>query len=371
MDETSIFLSAGDPSGDNASARLVDSLISLHGPIRFSGLGGERLKKLGQRQLADPDRLAVIGFWEVAKQFRYFKKLLDDCVRDIKHQLPDCVILVDYPGFNLRLAERIKPLGIPIIYYITPQVWAWHKRRVHRMRQLLDLALVILPFEKKFFDENKVPCEFVGHYLLEDIPTEYIASAIPKQNQLCLMPGSRPQEIERMLLPMLETARLFNRKYGTGAVVAAVKGRFDYEKLWEPYRGDGIELLYDDPRRAIAESSLVLAASGTATLETAIIGRPMVVVYKTGNVTYQIAKRMITLDKIALVNLVLGEKLVPEMIQDEATPEKMMNELSRLYEDETYYQKMRRRLNDVPSMLGGEGASDRAAQLIVSLLERD
>ncbi len=368
MDDASIFISAGDPSGDNAAARLVGALTDLHGKLNLYGLGGNRLRELGQKQLADPDDLAVIGFWEVAKHFRFFKRLLTGAVEEIKQRQPKCVILIDYPGFNMRLAERIKPLGIPIVYYITPQVWAWNKKRVHKIRALVDKVLVILPFEQKFFSDNGVNSEFVGHYLLEDILPEYIASPVPAENRLCLMPGSRPQEIERMLIPMVRTASMFNKKYGTRAVVAAVKDRYDYEKCLENYKSDNIQLLYDDPRRAVAESSLVLTASGTATLETAIIGRPMVVVYKTGNITYQIAKRVIKLDKIALVNLVLGEKVVPEMIQGQATPEKMMAELEKFYNEELYFESVKKRLNAVPQKLGGPGASKRAAEQITEYL---
>jgi len=368
MEEASLFLSAGDPSGDNAAARLIRSLTELAGPINLAGLGGARLKKLGQRQLAEPDDLAVLGFWEVAKQARFFKRLLSSSVDEIRQTKPNCVVLIDYPGFNLRLAKRIKPLGIPIVYYITPQVWAWHKKRVHQIRKLIDKVLVILPFEEQFFREHGVESRFVGHYLLEDIPAEYIASPAPQVNRLCLMPGSRPQEIERMLLPMLRTARMFNKKYGTTAVVAAVKGRFDYEKYIEEFRTDNVELVYDDARRAVAESSLVLTASGTATLEAAIIGRPIVVVYKTGSITYHIAKRLVKLDNIGLVNLVLGEKAVPELIQSDASPEKMMAEFEKLYNDEAYYHSVVEKLRRVPQMLGGTGASRRAAELIAEYL---
>jgi lipid-A-disaccharide synthase len=372
MAPTTLFLSAGDPSGDNAAGRLAAALKKHLPDLDLFGLGGEKLRYHGQHQLADSSDLAVLGFWEVARRFRFFQRLLARCADEIKRRRPAAVILVDYPGFNLRLAKKIKPLGIPVIYYISPQVWAWGQRRVGTIKNLVDLMLVILPFEVEFYRRHGMEAHFVGHYLLDDIPQQYQRSPLPTRqpSSLCLLPGSRPQEIERILPPMLETARRFNRLYGTRAVIAGMKGRFDYEPLVRDYAGDDIMVSFEDSRRIIYESSLVLTASGTATLETAVIGRPMVVVYKTGFVTYQIARRLIRLDNIALVNLVLNERVVPELIQHQVTPENILPLLSRCYEDRPYVQRVKARLDTVPDLLGGTGASERAAQLIAECLRR-
>jgi lipid-A-disaccharide synthase len=364
MQTKTLFLSAGDPSGDNAASRLIAALKDIIPDFTFFGLGGNKLKKLGQDQLAEGNELAVLGFWEVAKRYFFFRQLFYRCADEIKHRQPAAIILVDYPGFNLRLAERIRSLGIPIIYYISPQVWAWQKRRVEEIKRLVDLMLVILPFEEEFYRQNDVAAHFVGHYLLEDIPQEYINSPIPTKGTLSLLPGSRPQEIERMLPPMLQTAQHYNYLYGTKAVVAGIKDCFEYEKYLNEYASDGITVSFEDARKTIYESSLVLTASGTATLETAIIGRPMVVIYKTGFVTYLIARRLIKLDKIALVNLVLGEKVVPELIQRRVKPEYIVPKLTRYHEDSRYLQDVKTKLSRVPELLGGTGASERAARLI-------
>lgn len=370
MGTTSLFLSAGDLSGDNAAGRLIVALKKIVPDLTVFGLGDDNLKNLGQDQLAEGNELAVLGFWEVAKRYLFFRKLFYHCVDEIKRRKPAAIILVDYPGFNLRLAQRIKSLGIPIIYYISPQVWAWGRRRVNVIKRLVDLMLVILPFEEEFYRRSGVNVHFVGHYLLEDIPQEYIRSPIPVEetmspiNGMTCLPGSRPQEIERMLPPMLETARQYNRIHGTKAVVAGIKGRFDYERLVRQYASDNITVSFEDSRKIIFESSLVLTASGTATLETAIIGRPMVVVYKTGFVTYLIARRLITLDKIALVNLVLGEKVAPELIQKRVKPKHILPELERYYHDKEYVQRVKTKLDTVPELLGSTGASERAARLI-------
>ena len=365
MASPDLFLSAGDPSGDNAAGRVVTALREMLPGLSVFGLGGSRLKQLGQRQLADGSDLAVLGFWEVARRFHFFRNLIVRCADEIRARRPACVVLVDYPGFNLRLAERIKPLGIPVVYYISPQVWAWGRKRLEAIKRLVDLMLVILPFEKDVFDGAGVKATFVGHYLLEDIPQEQVASSVPVKGGLALLPGSRLQEIERMLPPMLETAVAFNRKHGTRAVVAAIKDVFDYEKQLARVSDAGsVSIKYGDSRKVIFESSLVVAASGTATLEAAIIGRPMVVVYKTGFVTYQIARRLVKLDRIALANLVLNDRVVPELVQRQATPSNMLRELERFWNDEAHYDAVRKKLNQVPQLLGGRGASLRAAKLI-------
>ena len=325
-----LFISAGDLSGDNAVSRALAELQSRKPGARNFGLGGEKLKRLGQEQLADSREIAVIGFWEVARKILFFKRLMDRCVKEIESRRPQCIILVDYPGFNLRLAKRVRHLSIPIIYYISPQVWAWGGKRVAEIRQLVDRMLVILPFEQDFYRHTGVQAEFVGHYLLEDIPPEYISSPIPNSKQIALLPGSRPQEIERMLEPLCQAAAAYNRKHGTRAVVAGIRDRHDYDVIIEKYKDAGISISYEDSRRTVYESDLVVTASGTATLEVGIIGRPMVIVYRTGLLTYQIAKRLLKIDTIGLANLVLGEKVVPELIQQDVSEQRILSELDRI-----------------------------------------
>jgi lipid-A-disaccharide synthase len=364
MDDPLLFISAGDPSGDIAVSRVVSALRDESDRFKVFGLGGPRLKQLGQDQLAEPSDLAVLGFWEVAKRYFFFRNLFQRCVEEITRRRPKAILLVDYPGFNLRLAKKIRPLGIPIIYYISPQVWAWGKGRLPQIRELVDRLLVILPFEEAFYRDHDISCQFVGHYLLEDIPAEYVGSTSPGNKRLALLPGSRPQEIERMLPSMLETAARMHRAHGMTSTVAAIKDTYDYESICGGYSSHGVKVEYDNPRRVIFESDLVLTSSGTATLETGIIGRPMVVVYKTGALTYMIARRLVKLDKIALVNLVLGEKAVPELIQHEATPARMAAELGRYLTDDEYRRTVTRSLHRVPSLLGGRGASQRVADAI-------
>lgn len=368
MNDPLLFISAGDLSGDNAMARALAELRARTPGLRAFGLGGEKLKDLGQVQLAGGREIAVIGFWEVAKKFRYFSRLMDRCAEEIERRKPNCIVLVDYPGFNLRLARRVRHLKIPIVYYISPQVWAWGGKRVGEIRELVDRMLVILPFETEFYRHTGVRAEFVGHYLLEDIPPDFIRSALPRSNQIALLPGSRPQEIERMIDPICRAAAEFNQKHGTRALVAGIRERYNYEKALRPYAASGINVSFDDSRRIVYESDLVVTASGTATLEVGIIGRPMVIVYRTGFLTYQIARRLLKIDTIGLVNLVLGEKVAPELVQHEASAARILTEMERLQSDLSGTRSMIERMHEIPRRLAAPSGSPRAAEIIGSYL---
>jgi lipid-A-disaccharide synthase len=363
-----LFVSAGDPSGDIAASLMVRELAVMRPGLSTFGLGGKQLAASGQQQLAKPEDLAVIGFWEVIKRIGYFRELMHRTVREIERRKPACIVLVDYPGFNLRLAKRIRHLKIPIVYYISPQLWAWGGKRISQMRDLVDEVLAILPFEADFYAGTGVKANFVGHYLLEDIPEHMISSPVPGSKQLALLPGSRPQEIERMLGTMCEAAALFCCKHGFTAVVAGMHNGFDYDRILARFRNAPITIDYDRSREIIASSALALTASGTATLETGIIGRPMVIIYKTGFITYQIARHLVTVDKIGLINLVLGEKVMPELIQGQATPEGIADALERFVVDPACTQRGLEKLRRVPGLLKGRGASKRAATAIAEFL---
>ena len=358
----SVFISAGDPSGDNAISRVVEHLQSKNSKLTFFGLGGIRLKKLGQEQFANREDLAVIGFWEVAKRYFYFRKLFHTCITEIEKRNPKVIILVDYPGFNLRLAKKIKKFKIPIVYYISPQIWAWGKKRIKEIQEYVDLMIPILPFEEKFYQDSGVNVKYAGHYLMEDIKSEYVASPIPQDSYLALLPGSRRQEIERMLPVMIESAESIYKKYNIKSVIAGVSELYDYESLIKDK--DFISIIYDDSRKVMYDSQLVLTASGTATLEIGLIGRPMVIIYKTGNLTYQIAKRVVKLNAIGLVNLVLAENVLPELIQSDANKKNIIIKLSEFLENSSYKTNTINRLHTLPSLLGEENISENIADYI-------
>jgi len=363
-----IFISAGDPSGDIAGSLLLNELKNKNENFLFLGLGGERMRRAGQEQLVDGSELAVLGFWEVAKKAFFFKKILRDAVRMIEERRPKAVILIDYPGFNLRLAERIKPLGIPIIYYISPQVWAWASGRIEQIKRLVDKMLLILPFETDIYDKAGVPNEFVGHYLLDDIDPQYIKAPYnPDSNLILLMPGSRPQEVQRMLPTLIKSAEILSQRGDYRFAVAAVEGNIDYDAYMKQSRTP-IEVIKGRTRQLIAESRLVVTSSGTATLETGIIGRPMIVIYRTGMITYMIARRLVKLTMIALINISAGKKIVPELIQGEARPENIAAEADKFLQDDKYCRGVINQLNSITEKLAESGASAKAAEAIMRIV---
>ncbi len=370
MSETNspIFISAGDPSGDIAGSLLLKQLQKHNNSFDFFGLGGPRMCALGQKQPVDGKELAVLGFWEVAKRFFFFKKLINDVVISIKEKKPKVIILIDYPGFNLRLAQKIKNLNIPIVYYISPQIWAWHSKRIIKLKQLIDFMLLILPFESKIFDDAGMKNRFVGHYLFDDIDVKYIkADYNMESNLILLMPGSRPQEVQRMLPTMIKTAENLSKNGNWKFVIAGVGGDIDY---FSYIKGSTvpINIIFGHTRELIADSRLVVTSSGTATLETGIIGRPMVVIYKTGWLTYQIARRLVKLDKIALINIVGGKKIVPELIQNDASPTKIKQAADLFLNNNQLVIETVGELNKTTDKLGGAGTSERAAETIMGFI---
>jgi lipid-A-disaccharide synthase len=359
-----VFISAGDPSGDIAGGHLLKNLKPYSDKLRFFGLGGCRMRSEGQEQLVDSSELAVMGFWEVARRFRFFRNLLNRTIDEIRKRKSRVAILIDYPGFNLRLAERLKSLGIPVIYYISPQIWAWGGKRIDKIKQVVDLMLLILPFEKEIYDRVRIKNQFVGHYLFDDINPEYIKAPYNiNSNLIALLPGSRPQEIEKMLPVLVKAAGILCRDRKWRFAVGAIEGAADYRAFLR-HSEVPIELVTGKPRELIADSRLVIVSSGTATLETGIIGRPMVVIYKTGWLTYNIARRLVKLDKIALINIAAGEKIVPELIQHDAGAENIVRQARRILEDDNLSVNMVKELNRTADSLGTPGAGQRAASLI-------
>lgn len=363
-DSIPIFVSAGDPSGDIAGYHLLKALKDQNHRFSFYGLGGQRMKTAGQEQLVEGNALAVMGFFEVARKIVFFKRLLTDAAEKIKQIKPAAAILIDYPGFNLRLAAKLHELDIPVIYYISPQIWAWAPGRIEKIKRYVNLMLVILPFESSIYDKAGVPNRFVGHYLMDDIDRKHIKAPFNDKSELItLMPGSRPQEVARMLPTMLESAAIIGKELCCHFTIAGVKGGIDYEYYIKssPVR---VGLSMENNRQLISESRMVIASSGTATLETGIIGRPMVVIYKTGSITYLIARRLVKIDKIALINIAAGRKIVPELIQSEATPRKIASEVSRVLADSGQLGNIVEQLNNVTDRLGGPGTARRAAGAI-------
>ncbi len=369
----SLFVSAGDPSGDIAGFHFLERFGKSSPEVQVFGLGGERMRQTGQEQLVAGEKLAALGFWEVAKKYPFFRALFNKTLQEIDRRQPAVALLIDYPGFNLRLAKQLKKRGVPVIFYISPQVWAWGSGRVKEMKEVIDELLLILPFEVDFFAKSGMEAKYVGHYLLDDITSEILQTPYDKDSRIvALLPGSRQQEIERMLPVMLETAR----KMGTDRWDFRICGRsagLDYESVlskFDDFRG---KLLIDKTRETVASAALVISSSGTATLETALIGRPMIVIYKTGALTYAIAKRLIKLPRIALANIVADASVAPEFIQHEASAENIADCANQLLQNESERVSMVSRFMTVRKKLaltGETSPSERVAKIVSGYYEQ-
>jgi lipid-A-disaccharide synthase len=367
----SIFVSAGDPSADFPGKNLIDEILNIAPDLDVFGLGGPMMQKAGLESMVDHSDLAVMGFWEILPRMLFFRKLLNRVAAEIESRRPRAVVLLDYPGFNLRLAEKIKTLDIPIIYYISPQVWAWGKRRVHDIKRLIDLMLVIFPFEESFYREHGVNTLFTGHPIVDryrDIPDKASCRkdiGVEDDKQLiALLPGSRLQEVNRMLPVMIDAAALIGKAMDKGEFVTAGMDNIDSDVYRDAIGSKSISLINGKTPEIINAADIVITSSGTATIETAYFTTPMVIVYKTGFFTYQIARRLVDLDFIGMVNIVAGRKSVPELIQNRATAKAIASHALKIVNDPQLYKRMIDDLKTVRDKLGSGGAGRKAAEAI-------
>lgn len=372
-----VFIAAGEASGDLHAAALIRALKARHSGLRFFGLGGEQLQAQGVELLFDLSALAVAGFWEVIKRIGHFRRVYNAVLKKIDAEKPDLSILVDYPGMNMRLARELKQRKIRVVYYIVPQVWAWNADRIQQIEERVDLLLTILPFEKQLFDPKKLRCDFVGHPLLDIVPREIDAESFRKRyltfgsaKIIALLPGSRETEIVRHYRIMLEAVALLQKAGVEVAPFVAVRSEVDPVLYASPESDIGIRPVHVQEERyeLLGSADISLVASGTATLEAALCGKPFCIVYRTGWITYQIAKRVINLKNIGLANIVAGEEIVPEFIQGSMTPEKLADFCKRMLADPAAAEMMMQKLSLVRSKLGSPGAAKRAAEMVAQEL---
>lgn len=366
-----IFLAVGEPSGDLHGAGVARALRSQFPHARLLGLGGPLMAAEGVELLADLHDLAVMGFVEVLSRLPFFFKLRDRVFEALEREEVDLVIPIDYPGFNLRLARHARSIGIPVLYYIAPQVWAWNAKRTRALARDTDRVAVILPFEEDFLRDRGVRAEFVGHPLLDRIPAgppdfswAEAAGVSPEAPVLALFPGSRTQEVERHLELFCAAAeRVRSERPDLQVVIGAAPGIPE-----EGYRSAPFPAVRES-RALLRSASAALVKSGTGTLEAALAGTPFVVAYRMNGLTYSMAKRLVRVPHIALANLVADRRVVPEFVQDEATPENLARALLPLLEEKGPARRaMIAELAAVQGALGRGGAGERVAEIAVELL---
>jgi lipid-A-disaccharide synthase len=362
------FVITGEASGDLHASFLIQELRKRFPQSEFFGIGGKRMEEEGVHLYFSLENLAVIGFWEVVSKVRSIRRILRSMVKSLRRERPDVLILVDSPGFNLRLAPYAKLLGIKVVYYITPQVWAWGGWRLRSMYKNVDLALVIFPFEEKLLSDYGIEAYFVGHPILDEMKLRKSKDEFCSEHGLeekkpiiALLPGSRTGEIKRLLPIMLRLAKKIKEKRDDVQFILPTLS----EKMKDLLPlGEEVAVIFDETSDGINAADTVIAASGTVTLESAILRTPGVIVYKTSLATYLIVKLLIKLPYIGLVNIVKGRKIIPEFIQYAIETDTIVEEVVRMIEDTGYAESIKRELEEVRDLLGKKGAAVNGAEII-------
>lgn len=364
---SSIFISAGEASGDAYGAQLIDAVRRTGEEHRFFGLGGERMRDAGCELVTESREVAVVGLFEVVKHlpgiYGRFRRLLSE----VDRRKPAVAVLIDFPDFNLRLAKQLHRRGVPVIYFVSPQLWAWRKGRIAQVKKYVRKMLVIFPFEEQFYRDHGVDAEYVGHPLA-DLPQPDVASS--PQPTIALLPGSRKQEIERHLPEMMRTAALLGNGYRYVLPVASTLDRKWVEQRVKAASASDVPVeLTDDARRALASARASIVASGTATVEAALAGNPFVVVYRVSGLTWRLGRRLVNVEHYAMVNLIAGKRVVPELIQEDFTAERVAAEMRKLLTDDPERSRMMNELSMVRKKLhpasATETAADRAAAALL------
>ncbi len=367
-----IYMIAGEASGDLHGSNVIRELFEMDSTLKIRCWGGDLMKKEGGEVVKHIRELAFMGFQEVLMNLRTILRNMKQCKADIEAFQPDALLLIDYPGFNLRIAEWAKTKGIPVYYYVSPQVWAWKQSRVYKIRKVVDQMFVILPFERAFYEKFDYVVDYVGHPLLDAIQQyeeEQSAGNFISKNGLstkpiiAVLPGSRRQEIAKKLPVMLKSVdNLLEYQ-----IVIAGAPSMD-ESYYAEFLPENTKIVFGQTYDLLANSVAAIVTSGTATLETALFKVPEVVCYKSSPLSYHIAKRLVKIKYISLVNLIMDREVVKELIQGDCTPEKIRFELNRILPGGESRSKMEKDFTELTQILGGGGASKKVAQSLLKTI---
>lgn len=371
-----LLVVSGEPSGELYAALLVRHLRERHAGLEVFGLGGDRLQAEGATLLAHVRDLAVVGLLEVLSHLRQIRSVFRRVLDEVDREPPAAAVLVDYPDFNLRLARELHRRRIPVVYYVSPQIWAWRGGRIRTIRETVARMLVIFPFEEDLYREAGVPVEFVGHPLVDRLQPASRADFLrglgvsPGRDVIAVLPGSRPKEIAHNL-PGLAGAIALLRAWRPDLEFLLPLAPAIEPRLLEPHlRGLPVRLVPQGAQDVLAACQAAMVASGTATVEAALLGAPMVVVYRLSRLTHFLGRRFVKVPHVAMVNLIAGKRVVNELIQGDFTPEKVAGEIRSLLERPERREAMKRDLAEVRRRLGDPGASGRAAEAVARVLSQ-
>ncbi len=374
--EKNILIVAGETSGDIHAAALVNELSALDSNIRLFGIGGNCMKEAGVEILYHINKMAFMGFAEIIKHLPFIRNVKSDILLEVQKRKVKHAVLIDYPGFNLNLAKKLNNTGIEIIYYISPQIWAWGGGRIRKIRKLVKKMLVVFPFEEKLYKDNAVDVEFVGHPLIkklnaynfltkDDLFTKLDLD--PSKEILLLLPGSRQQEIRDIFPETIKAAAMLSDEFNMQIVIAC-SSNID-ENVFNSFKKDyKFKVTRNHTYDLLKNAKLGIIKSGTSTLEAGLLRLPMVIVYKTSGITYRIGKSLVRLKNIGMANIILNERVVPELVQNEVNAKKIFSVGKKILSDYFLYESIRTKLGEIKSILGEKNASANAAQSIYKLI---
>lgn len=373
-----IVLIAGEESGDVHASVLIKQLKAKHSNIRISGIGGKHMQEAGAELISDLARFGVTGLTEVIRHINIIRKAFQTLKKHLQTEKPDLLILVDYPGFNLQIAKYAKSkLGIKILYYISPQIWAWKAKRIHTIKKYIDRMAVILPFEKTIYEQAKIPVSFVGHPLVEKINTfndnvlqRKILNLPLDTKILGLLPGSRSHEIERHMPILRDTAELLHQKYPEWQFIIPIAGTVATEKVTQYFTHSTLPIKFIEGQAlsCMAAADFVIVASGTASLECALLKKPMCIIYKSSFLTYVLATKLIRVKFLGLCNLLSNKMVVPEFLQYDCTPHELTKYIIQFFNAHTQQTKMITALEKLKTSLSLEKSDCSLIKLVESEL---
>ncbi len=364
-----IFIVAGDPSGDVHAARLMEAMKQIDEDLVFRGIGGSAMIKQGLETVAPIEKMSVVGFWEVAKKYGYFKRVFNECVKIFDGVRPDVFIPVDYPGFNIGLAKEARKRNIKTIYYIAPQLWAWGRNRAKKLSRRIDLLLAVFPFEVEFFKNYGINVEFVGHPLLDN---PVFASPAPnfesRDKMISFFPGSREQEIKKHL-PIMKAVGEEIEKTNSGFEIAFSRSNSVDSKIFGEFLKDKPEWkIYDDSIELMRKSRAGVVKTGTSNLEAALCGMPFVMIYKTSFLSYRLSKILIELPFISIINILADKRIISEKIQNGIDVKEIAEQIAATASEKETFDKHAEEFKEIKKSLGENGASKKAAEIILDNL---
>ena len=376
MDNKKIFWIAGENSGDLHASIVLKELKEQFNNIQNFGIGGEKMKSHGFKAIYPFERFSVMGFIEVVKHLAFFAKVEKSIKHIFRNDPPDLVILVDYPGLNMRVAKMAKKFSIPVLYFIVPQFWAWKYKRIFKLQKYTDHIAYILPFEGNHFSKHNINASFVGHPISEEIKVNLSKEEFATKNDLDLnkkwlgfLPGSRDTELKKMLPEYIATINSFEKDDHEFLIsqASSVSSKL-FNELIEG-TDKKIKILKDMNYEMMKHCNLLVVTSGTATIETAFLGTPFIIVYKTSNISYQIGKRFIKIDKIGLPNIVIEKDIVPELIQDDVNGKNIHTKITDILNDENKYNNISNELRALHDILGSKTTSTEVTEIIRKMLD--